>query len=186
MKQNRITSWKNKGLIIPCIIALLIIFVGTGISLSFIGVEDTGNRLGSVLGCTITPLADETGLVSSIALTITGCEQNSGCSISYRDLQVELTDPNGVTWDVVLCGSLDFSEEISTKSPFYLVKRNKPFFFIVDNPTQGGCGGGGGGGSREGATNKEITPEGIWELKIKGVHSDTWHSATFMIPLDDH
>jgi hypothetical protein len=77
---------------------------------------------------------------------------------------------------VVLCGALDFTQEIRHGSPYYLVKRNKPAFFLVDNLTQGGCGGGSGG-----ATNRAFSPVGNWTIHITGDANFTPFTGTFTV-----
>jgi hypothetical protein len=130
----------------------------------------------------VTPVLEPDQPITAIALTLQKTEKIPSPPVPLQSIQINLTDPDGIGQDVVLCGSLDFTREIKSGSPLYLVKRNKPAFFLVDNLTQGGCGGGtGGGGGSGGATNKALTPAGKWTVHITGDSNLTPFTGTFII-----
>ena len=54
------------------------------------------------------------------------------------------------------CGSLNPAMNLSPGIPVYIIKRNKPVFFIVDAVGRGGCGGGGGGAGSQQRSNKQF------------------------------
>jgi hypothetical protein len=104
---------------------------------------------------------------TAIAITLEKSADTPAGAIPVSNLQFNLTDPEGTGQDVALCSSLDPALSIEPGKPFYIIKRSKPVFYIVDETDTGGCGGGGGGGSgSQQASNKNFSPKGTWKIEI--------------------
>ena len=173
----------NKGLKIwNCWSSILFILILCWVSYSPAFSESTKDAPDVLPEFNVTPVSIPDEPVTAIALTLEENEKTPAPVVSLESIQINLTDPDGTEQDVVLCGALDFTQEIKPGFPLYLVKRNKPAFFLVDNLTQGGCGGGtGGGGGSGGATNKAFSPVGEWKIEITGDSNLTPFTGTFTV-----
>ena len=152
------SRWRIINLILLC-----------GCIFSGICIADTENKTADLAqGFNISPISGDTEGIAAIGITLENSSAIRSGTISMQDLLINLTDSKGTFQDVILCSSVDPKVKIQQGDQFYLIKRNKPVFFIVDDLNRTGCGGGGGSGSQQGS-NKDINPKGVWKIQISNV-----------------
>ena len=92
---------------------------------------------------------------------------STGGGKKIENAQIVLTDPNGNNNIVSVCSAISGSIMLNPGTQYYVVKRNQPNYYLVNNLSQGNCGGGPGGGS---PTNKELM-SGTWRVTISDLTS---------------
>ncbi|PWR72542.1 hypothetical protein [Methanospirillum lacunae] len=134
---------------------------------SFVFADSSSESLKDAPDFNVTTVSDTSGSVTAFDLTLKESKDNVALAIPIQSFTVNLTDPNGVSQDVALCSSTNPNLTLKPGDSIYLIKRNKPVFFIVEDITQSGCGGGGGGGTgSKQSTNQAISPSGKWVIQL--------------------
>jgi FlaG/FlaF family flagellin (archaellin) len=129
------------------------------------------------------PVTDSSKAITAIELHVVTGDQLSakagsgslpgGGGYLLSNLNIILTDPNGVTNVTRLCaGTAPMT--ITPGKSLFIFKRNQPVYYLANSTSASNCGGTGGSGGGLGGGNKEFLPHGTWRIVI----ADTANSNT--------
>lgn len=97
-----------------------------------------------------------------------GSSQTGGGK-KFENAQIVLTDPGRNNNIVSVCSEISGSVVLNPGTQYYVVKRDQPNYYLVNNLSQSNCGGGSGGGN---PPNQELM-RGTWRVTISDLISGT-------------